>query len=120
MNSEYQTPPPHPDPHIPPQMNMVIPILMHFCSLISNMSVASRIKTHVVQKGDLINDVKLFPAVYRRIYCHKYLTLSNQTSRYKSKCIRIYLFYLFLRFPVPFFTVVILLRKIGSRHLFRC
>ena len=68
----------------------------------------------------LINDVKLFPAVYRRIYCHKYLTLSNQTSRYKSKCIRIYLFYLFLRFLVPFFTVVIPLRKIGSRHLFRC
>ena len=38
---------------------------------------------------DVINDIKLFPTVYRRIYCHKFLTLSNQTSRYKSKCIRI-------------------------------
>ena len=40
-------------------------------------------------KYDIINDVKLFPTVYHRIYCHKFLTLSNQTSRYKSKCIRI-------------------------------
>ena len=39
-------------------------------------------------KCDVIYDVKLFPAVYRRIYCRKFLTLSNQTSRYKSKCIR--------------------------------
>ena len=37
----------------------------------------------------IINDVKLFPTVYRRIYCRKFFTLSNQTSRYKSKCIRI-------------------------------
>ena len=29
-------------------------------------------------KYDVINDVKLFPAVYRRIYCRKFLTLSNQ------------------------------------------
>ena len=35
-------------------------------------------------KYDVINDVKLFPAVY----C-KFLTFSNQKSRYKSKCIRI-------------------------------
>ena len=40
-------------------------------------------------KCDVINDVKLFPTVYRRIYCRKFLTLSNQTSHYKSKCIRI-------------------------------
>ena len=39
-------------------------------------------------KCDVINDVKLFPTVYRRIYCRKFLTLSNQTSRYKLKCIR--------------------------------
>ena len=37
---------------------------------------------------DIINDVKLFPTVYHRIYCRKFLTLSNQTSRYKIKCIR--------------------------------
>ena len=33
---------------------------------------------------EIINDVK-----YRRIYCRKFLTLSNQMSRYNSKCIRI-------------------------------
>ena len=27
---------------------------------------------------DIINDVKLFPTVYHRIYCRKFLTLSNQ------------------------------------------
>ena len=37
-------------------------------------------------KYDVINDVKLFPTVHRRIYCRKFLTLSNQTSGYKSKC----------------------------------
>ena len=43
-------------------------------------------------KCDVINDVKLFPTVYptvyRRIYLRKFLTLSNQTSRYKLICIR--------------------------------
>ena len=38
---------------------------------------------------DVIYDVKLFQIVYRRIYCRKFLTLSNQTPRYKLKCIRI-------------------------------
>ena len=41
---------------------------------------------------DVIYDVKLFQTVYRRIYCRKFLALSNQTSRYKLKCIRIYSF----------------------------
>ena len=39
---------------MPPQMkilNMVIPILMHFCSFVSNLSVASRIKLHVIQQN---------------------------------------------------------------------
>ena len=40
-------------------------------------------------KCDVINDVKLFPTVYRRIYYCNFWTLFNQTSRYKSKCIRI-------------------------------
>ena len=40
-------------------------------------------------KCDVINDVKLFPTVYRRIYCRKFLTLSNQMSRYKPMCIRV-------------------------------
>ena len=37
---------------IPPQMkilNIVIPILMHFCSFVSNWSVASHIMLHVMQ-----------------------------------------------------------------------
>ena len=31
---------------------------------------------HLPRKCDIVNDVKLFPAVYRRIYCRKFLTLS--------------------------------------------
>ena len=41
---------------------------------------------------DVIYYLKLFPTVYRRIYFRKFLTLSNQTSRYKRKCIRIHVF----------------------------
>ena len=58
---------------IPPQkkiLNMVIPILMCFYSLGSNWSVASPIKLYKgirhPTKCDVINDVKLFPTVYRR------------------------------------------------------
>ena len=40
-------------------------------------------------KCDVINDAKLFPTVYRRIYCRKFLMLSNQTTHYKSKGFRI-------------------------------
>ena len=40
-------------------------------------------------KCDVINDMKLFPTVFRRIYCRKFLALPNQKSRYKNKCIRI-------------------------------
>ena len=43
---------------------------------------------HLTECGKF-NDVKLFPTVHRKIYCRKFLTLSNQTSRNKSKCIRI-------------------------------
>ena len=74
---------------IPPQiklLNMVIPILMHYGSFHSNWSVAA----HHPTKCGVINDIKLFPTVYRRIYCRKFLTLSNQTSRYKIKCIRMH------------------------------
>ena len=34
------------------------------------------------------------PTVYRRIYWRKFLTLSNQTSRYIHKCIRMYIYLL--------------------------
>ena len=40
-------------------------------------------------KCDIINDVKLFPTVYLRVYSGKFLMLSNQTLHYKLKCIRI-------------------------------
>ena len=49
----------------------------------SRLKLERRNKAHVVQKCDLINDVKLFPTVHRN-----FLTLSNKTSRYKIKCIR--------------------------------
>ena len=71
---------------------MVIPILMRFYSLVSNLRVVSRIKPHKgtchPTKCDVINDIKLFPTAYRRIYCCKFLMLPNQTSHYKIKCIR--------------------------------
>ena len=38
-------------------------------------------------KWDVINEVKLFPTVYRRVYCRNFLTLSNWTSRNKNKCL---------------------------------
>ena len=37
---------------IPPQMKiMVIPILMQFCSIVSNWSLASRLKRHIIQQN---------------------------------------------------------------------
>ena len=63
-------------------------------------------------KCDVINDVKLFPTVYRRIYCRKFLTLSNQTPRYKSKCIRIVIIFL----PVNVFWV--LKRTVSIKQFF--
>ena len=44
--------------------------------------------SHHPTKFDVSNDVKQFQTVYCRIYCRKFLTLSNQISHYKSKCIR--------------------------------
>ena len=67
---------------IPPQMkilNMVIPILMRFYSLVLNWSVASSIKPHKgvchQMKYDVINDVKLLATVYSRIYCLKFFNV---------------------------------------------
>ena len=96
---------------IPPQMkilNMDIPILlqyqhfpfkktvkMYFVALIRPAAascikpLASCIYSLVNQwKVTLRNDVG-FPTVYRRIYCSKFMTLSNQTSRCICMCIRI-------------------------------
>ena len=74
--------------NLPPQMkllNMVIHILMYFCSFVSNWGEAA----HYPTKCDIINDVKVFQTVYSRLYCCKFLTLSNQTWHYKMMCIRI-------------------------------
>ena len=61
-------------------LNMAIPILMRFCSLVSNLNRAARHPT----KCDVINYLKLSQDILSQI-CDK----SNKTSRNKSKCIRI-------------------------------
>ena len=49
-------------------LNMVIPFLMCFCSLISNLSVASRIKLQVIpKKCNIIKDVKLLLIIFINI-----------------------------------------------------
>ena len=54
----------------------------HFIALLQFRRKMERFKLHIatrcLMKCDIINDVKLFPTVYCRIYCHKFLTLSNQ------------------------------------------
>ena len=68
----------------PPQMkilNMVIPILMHFCSFISNWSVASCIKPNVIQRFE----TKLMTSNYFRQYIAGY-TVTN-FCRYPIRCI---------------------------------
>ena len=78
---------------IPPQMkilNMVILVLINLSSFVSKFECCKLQKApRHPTKYDVINEAKLVLTVYRRIYCRKFLTLSNQTSRYKSKCIRI-------------------------------
>ena len=44
-------------------LNMVIPILMHFCSFVSNWSVACH-----PTKCDVINDIKLFPDILSQAF----------------------------------------------------
>ena len=73
--------------NIPPQvkiLNFVIPILMHFCSFVSNWNVARGMSS---SKCDEINDVKLFPLVNCLMHSRKFFRLSNQMSDYISKCI---------------------------------
>ena len=73
--------------NIPPQMkilNMVIPILMYFFKFRRKLEhCKSHNAVHHPMKCDIIHNVKLFPTVYRMIYCRKFLTLSNQKSHYK-------------------------------------
>ena len=85
---------------IPPQMknlNIVIPILMYFLTInIEKMHCffSAKRERHQRRKtrrypitSDVAHDVG-FPTVYRRINRRKVLMLSNQTSRYIFKCIR--------------------------------
>ena len=46
------------------------------------------VKPNASQREATLRDYFGFPTVYRRIYSREFLTLSNQTSRYISKCIR--------------------------------
>ena len=119
---------------IPPQMkilNMVIPILMHYqhfpfkktrkmysVALIHPAAascikpLASCIYSLVNQwKASLRNDVG-FPTVYCRIYCRKFMTLSNQTMCCICKCIRIVNVF----FPLSLFRV--LKRNVSLIHFF--
>ena len=79
---------------IPPQrniLNMTIPILMYFCIFF--------LKLQLYQPYErACHPPNLFPTVYRRIYCHTFLMLSNQMSRYKIKCIKIHFFDLYFLF----------------------
>ena len=77
---------------IPPQMKNFEYGYPHSKALLQFELKLERSKPHKAArhptKCDVINDFKLFPAVYRSIYCRKFLTLSNQMSRYKLMCIR--------------------------------
>ena len=77
---------------IPPQIKIFISY-PHSNALLQPRFKLEPCKPHKAERhppnSDVINDIKLFPTIYRRIYCRKFLTLSNQTLRYKSKCIRI-------------------------------
>ena len=66
-------------PHQMKNLNMVNPILMHFFQFRFKYECCKpHNATRHLMKCDVINDVKLFPTVYRRIYCRKFLTLSNR------------------------------------------
>ena len=83
---------------IPVQMkilNMVISLLMHFCSFVLNWSDTSCIKQRDSERqrnNSVITGVKLFPTVYSTIYCSKFFTLSIQILHFKIKCIRMVIF----------------------------
>ena len=85
---------------LPPQMtnlNALIPILMHlFIFSVEKIyylhkatSIVSCVTPNASQWEATLRDVVGFPTVYCRIYRRTFFTLSNQTSRYIRKCIRI-------------------------------
>ena len=54
-------------------------------------SAVSCVKPNASQWEATLRDDVGFATVYRRIYRRKFLTLSNQTSRYIRECIRIFI-----------------------------
>lgn len=88
----------HKADELPPQLtlfNTVIPIPMHFFShfkgyyVASIASACSNVKPYTSQSEATFHNDVCFATVYCRIYCRKFLTLSNQTSHYIRRCIRI-------------------------------
>ena len=76
---------------IPPQMkilNMIIPILMHFYILYQNGALQAT-KSHIIQQYDIINDFKLFPTVYHRIYCQIFLCYPIRCHITKSSALEL-------------------------------
>ena len=62
-------------------------------------------------KCDVINDAKLFPTLYYRIYYRKFMTISIQMLRYKIKYIKIVavivcVFFFFIK--NPYFVLAVL------------
>ena len=55
---------------------------MHFCGFVSNWSIASRIKPQIIQRNVTYLMMSNYLQQYHSIYCHNFLTLSNQTSLY--------------------------------------
>ena len=61
-------------------LDMVIPILVHFCVFTVKIFISSQIvvlQGYGIQRNVTMNDVKLFLTVYHRSYCHKFLVLSD-------------------------------------------
>ena len=56
-------------------------------------SAVSCVKPNASQWEAMLRDDVGFATVYRRIYRRKFLTLSNQTSRYIRDCIRIIIYH---------------------------
>ena len=85
---------------LPPQrtnFNTVVPILMFFFTFsLFKMyyfapiaSAFSDIKPYISQLEVTFPNNVTFATLYLKIYCHKFLTISNKTSCYIHKCIRI-------------------------------
>ena len=109
----------------------VIPILMHlFILSVEKMyylhkatSAVSCVKPNASQWEATLRDDVGFPTVYRRIYRRKFLTLSNETSRYIHTCIRIFYLLMCLKLLedhlIWLYTVCSgLLREVRFNHTF--